>query len=453
MQKVYLLLRNNQQTGPHSLEELLQLGLKSFDLIWVEGKSYGWSYPSEVETLKPFVTANSSSEKPEIVPAQQPTPEFILPKTTEPASTKKIFVSLPSGNAAASAFRPAHSVQDPIEQKAEALRKKIQSYSHQGPAQQEEVKTNYTRSLADVEEDYTSWIYRKKTKRKKPVNYKYWMAAGIIGLALAGTWLMAKTVYKEPAAKTQQLLVQNQNRQPLSEPVDETEGALTTVVTTENKLSKQPGTTAVTRETKKKSTPPAGTKKAAPLTTSAAEVVKQGALPPIENPPVVTEEKNEPVAAETPKEKKKSLKQILGGLFRKNKKDETVQDEPKPADRNTNERNATRRDEQSSAETVTVDLADQVDIKTNKSADEWMMGVQGLKLTLYNRSSTALQSAVVEVLYYSEQNNLLDKKTVYFSNVASKKSQTVAAPDHRMADHVEYKVVSAKGTENAYAKQ
>ena len=61
MQKVYLLLRNNRQTGPHSLEELLQLQLQPFDLIWVEGKSYGWAYPTEVESLKPFVaTVNGS---------------------------------------------------------------------------------------------------------------------------------------------------------------------------------------------------------------------------------------------------------------------------------------------------------------------------------------------------------------------------------------------------------
>ena len=28
------------------------MGLKPFDLIWVEGKSFSWSYPSEVDELK-----------------------------------------------------------------------------------------------------------------------------------------------------------------------------------------------------------------------------------------------------------------------------------------------------------------------------------------------------------------------------------------------------------------
>ena len=56
MHKVYLLLRNNRQTGPHSLDELLQLNLKPFDLVWVEGRSAAWRYPGEIDSLKPYVS-------------------------------------------------------------------------------------------------------------------------------------------------------------------------------------------------------------------------------------------------------------------------------------------------------------------------------------------------------------------------------------------------------------
>ncbi len=63
MQKVYLLLRNNQQTGPHSFEELLKLQLKPVDLIWVEGKSLGWRHPTEIETLQPFFATPELTEK------------------------------------------------------------------------------------------------------------------------------------------------------------------------------------------------------------------------------------------------------------------------------------------------------------------------------------------------------------------------------------------------------
>src|SRR5688572_14620066 len=53
----YLLLRNNTKSGPLGLNELLQFGLKPYDLVWVEGKSAAWRYPSEIEELKPYAPA------------------------------------------------------------------------------------------------------------------------------------------------------------------------------------------------------------------------------------------------------------------------------------------------------------------------------------------------------------------------------------------------------------
>jgi hypothetical protein len=50
----YLLLRSNRQVGPFTFDELVTNGLKPYDLVWVEGKSAAWRYPSEVEELKSF---------------------------------------------------------------------------------------------------------------------------------------------------------------------------------------------------------------------------------------------------------------------------------------------------------------------------------------------------------------------------------------------------------------
>ncbi|MFI5151994.1 MAG: hypothetical protein ACHQET_01590 [Chitinophagales bacterium] len=50
----YLLLRSNKQSGPYSVEEIQSMGLKAYDLIWVEGKSAAWRYPGEIEELKSF---------------------------------------------------------------------------------------------------------------------------------------------------------------------------------------------------------------------------------------------------------------------------------------------------------------------------------------------------------------------------------------------------------------
>ena len=51
---MYLLLRDNKQSGPYSVEELAAHGLKAYDLVWLEGKSAAWRYPSEIQELKPF---------------------------------------------------------------------------------------------------------------------------------------------------------------------------------------------------------------------------------------------------------------------------------------------------------------------------------------------------------------------------------------------------------------
>jgi len=54
---MYLLLRNNKQTGPYSLEELKTMGLKAYDLVWIEGKSAAWRYPCEIDELSAFAPA------------------------------------------------------------------------------------------------------------------------------------------------------------------------------------------------------------------------------------------------------------------------------------------------------------------------------------------------------------------------------------------------------------
>ena len=54
---MYLLLRNNKQSGPYSLDELKSMGLKAYDLVWVEGRSAAWRYPCEIEELRDFAPA------------------------------------------------------------------------------------------------------------------------------------------------------------------------------------------------------------------------------------------------------------------------------------------------------------------------------------------------------------------------------------------------------------
>ena len=125
-----------------------------------------------------------------------------------------------------------------------------------------------------------------------------------------------------------------------------------------------------------------------------------------------------------------------------------MEEEPQPA---TN-RQATKRDadREPGEETSNEAIASLIDISSN-APDNWMMGVSGLKLTIRNRNSVVLQTAAVQVLYFNEDNQLLDKKSVYFNNVPANGKATMAAPDHKFADHVEFKLLAVSAKADRYA--
>jgi hypothetical protein len=60
--KHYLLLRNHQESGPYSIEELKSFPLKPEDLIWIEGKSTTWENPAEIAELKSLVQNSPENE-------------------------------------------------------------------------------------------------------------------------------------------------------------------------------------------------------------------------------------------------------------------------------------------------------------------------------------------------------------------------------------------------------
>jgi hypothetical protein len=62
MDSVYLLLRNNQQSGPFTIGELLQQQLRPSDMIWIEGKSTAWTYLSELELI-PFIKKTETPDQ------------------------------------------------------------------------------------------------------------------------------------------------------------------------------------------------------------------------------------------------------------------------------------------------------------------------------------------------------------------------------------------------------
>jgi hypothetical protein len=493
MQKVYLLLRNNKQTGPYSLEELLQLNLKPFDLVWMEGRSAAWQYPSEIPSLKPYVPETPQSNAP-----FQPIPTSVLeekfqqavniPSVSEPLATpqktvapKRVFVSVPKTYAPAteqtttapsqSSYETHRAYMPPVEEPTAATKEEIKqtatSYSGSSTSSikqipvEEEVHTNYSRSLNDVEEEYTNWMYKQKTKKKAGVNPKDLVLATLILAVIGGGYyIMSKPSVANsvvPANKiATQTTVEETNAQELKETVQPDQQTGTGEVTENAEVKESKNTKTKNPSIVSKSQ----TRSSVPVVQNSMPVEKTISNIPDDNEVAQKQETRQPSKQDAPAEKKKKFGEVLKGIFSKKEKkeqpknDAVVLEDPKPA---TN-RQATRREEENpstsnpaSNEASTANLMEQIDLTSN-APDNWMLGVKNLKITLRNRSNTTIQTAAVTVNYYNENNDLLEKKLVYFNNVAPKGRATVAAPDHKFADHVDFKLTSASAKEDRYAK-
>ncbi|TKK66164.1 hypothetical protein FC093_18095 [Ilyomonas limi] len=53
----YRLLRNNKESGPYTKAQLEEMGLKPYDLLWIEGRGGAWLYASEIDDLKSIAPA------------------------------------------------------------------------------------------------------------------------------------------------------------------------------------------------------------------------------------------------------------------------------------------------------------------------------------------------------------------------------------------------------------
>src|SRR5687768_7677800 len=102
--KCYLLLRENVESGPFTLEEMKDKALLPTDLIWVEGSSQSWRFPYEIHALVPYVQT----------PTQKDFETFSENDTQLPTS-KGVFVALPPQPQVANSFEaPDNKVETPV---------------------------------------------------------------------------------------------------------------------------------------------------------------------------------------------------------------------------------------------------------------------------------------------------------------------------------------------------
>ena len=419
MQKIYVLLRQDQQTGPYSLEEIIQFDLKPYDLIWIQGGRAGWYYPQEIGALHPYLR--------------------FLPKKPQPVretSPQTVFVAMPASS------QPVE-VPPPVSARYVPEEPLIRPQTSSSAATLENaVYAQFRERKAEPAERTGTTSATATQSKKKPVST---VVVGLITVLIVGSVFAASWMLNRQAEEVTETPTDVVADLPAQAEIENAEASQPTVMAT------KPASAAAAKKPKSRTglQQTAATTKADVDVSRETAVVTRQSTPEMTNdiptttrqdePPVIISEDSageETSETAAPQEKKKKLRDKLFDIFRK-KPDEAKQAETQPAENKAGERSASRREE-------SADLAQLVHVRFDVP-NEWMMGIHGAKATLVNRGSETVQKATVEVQYFDDDNQLLQKKIISFDKVGGKGSKTISIPDHPTATKVDYSLVSVVG--------
>lgn len=96
-----------------------------------------------------------------------------------------------------------------------------------------------------------------------------------------------------------------------------------------------------------------------------------------------------------------------------------------------------------------VPLTQLISIKGDYLPGENAEGVNGYKLTMQNNSKQVLKVVAVDVFYYGANDKLLNKKTLYFSNVSPGANMILTAPANKWAVTVRHQLGLVSSEEGA----
>ncbi len=488
----YLLLRDNKESGPYTLEQLLSNGLKAYDLVWVNGRSAAWRYPSEIEELQPYAPAveeqpfdrfykkpdEAARPQPKPLSAVQPVPvqatkpaaaaqtdkssyEAYLPKVaaqeankydTKQPARKSVFVTLPA--TPIEAYTEAEQT-TPVSTEPAPTIKIVEN--------KEAVQTKFSQPLDEIKEQYVKTLLDRKQKISRRTQWMQQLRiAGIMVLLIGGGiflgWAMSNRGQASdlPSAPRQLALAANQE-----EPVQQT-------------VSDNTPTTS------------AGIQEGVVMSTGAEEHVdsdikakeardaaaKEARLRKIiaNSPPPTAEEKmlgevttkSEPAVAKT--QTGSGAKAVMA---KADPQRSPVTEEPDSYQRsNTNtltgERSKSSRDNQEGADNKQAkrlisnsgtrennsliasgrDVPREITVLSNNYKRVPFGGIRDLRLTVYNRSDDPLEKVIVEVKYMKPGDQVLKTQWIEFPAIDAKSSATIKMPDTNRGIDVTYQISS-----------
>jgi hypothetical protein len=408
----YILLRDNKESTPLTLDQLKSLGIKSTDLIWVEGQSVCWMHPGQIKELKdiglppvknPETFIEVSEEEIPVPAAVIPVPEepvikqeeikpdqklnviaehtAVMPVKTE--EKKKVFVVLPKTETKKATVFASESPKQIIDNKTSDF-----------PV----AETKYSRPLDEIKELYLENLEKQKRSRfgfqltpeiKKAAVYFLLFLTGIA----AGILFTRSLNKKDTIAQTDKARIAGTENISYEQPVGDSSAY----------YAMNNGEAATTTVAENAQYP-----KANKFITGSQNT----ALPLLETLQTNTEVLPVPAPAEADLDAQKNK----GG----------EEEAPKPSIK---------------------ELYSQVSVKNNQYSVGSFGGIKNLELTVNNKSRFALDEVEVQVQYFKPGNELINTETVKIHDIGAGGSKTIAVPKSKRGVKVGLKLSGIKSSD------
>ena len=442
----YLLLRDNKESGPFTMDDLLSFGLKPYDLVWIQGKSAAWRYPSEVDELKPFAPAveeqpfdrfykkNNEEKKEELTPVVNDYPQRTpVAKEDPPVNNEEYNRYIPAAKKEEEIkFVPKKSVFVTLpEHKQAEVKKNIQPLVQEKPIPAPTIsitenpaaaEIKYSQPLDEIKEMYVKTLLERKDKNAKKgivINLlkKVAVFGGLIVLGvLAGFIIKSKSGKgnKEVGQTLQAspLVSNNQVNESVTGSVQENESVIDPSVQKNQKDEQEPSQ-------------------------------KTGESTPTSDEPTTVRIRKETMLI-VPKEREEFPAR-------------QIEPQPSEIDPVTGERASKIRSNTSvkSAEEKAVmkpgknSLHDLVSVASNDYKRVAFGGIRNLYLTVTNNSKYELDNVIVELQYLKPSEEPLKTENIKFKSIAPNTSTTIRVPDTNRGIKVSYKIINIDSKQNS----
>lgn len=476
----YLLLRDNKENGPYTLDQLLSFGLKAYDLVWINGRSAAWRYPSEIEELRPYAPVveeqpfdrfykkpeDTVQPKPQVKSAQdepQPAYQAYQPKIAaqveeKPAKKepvrKSVFVTL-----------PATPIEDYTQMDQAPIASGEPAPTIKVVENKEAVQTKFSQPLDEIKEQYVKTLLDRKQKiSRRSVWMQQLRIAGMMVLLIGGGILLGWAMSNRgetphlPGGPTQQLaLAANQDETAQTDPVPDNSPSEPAAVQ-EGVVMSTGAEEQTEADIKTKEARDAAAKEA-----RLRKIIANSPPPTPEEKMLgeVTAKKEQPAVKTAPSSGAKAV-MTKADPQRTSAIEETDSYQRVNTNAATGERNRSSRDNQDNVENKSTkrsisnsglkesnaliasgrDVPREVTVLSNNYKRVPFGGIRDLRLTVYNRSDDPLEKVIVELKYMKPGEQVLKTQWIEFPAIDAKSSATIRMPDTNRGIDVTYQISS-----------